>query len=435
MRRKVAILFCGFLLACAARAEEADKPEETYSLHGQSTLISQYHGGFPQAYSGTNSLVARREIKTSFTATLFAGARLWSGGEIYLNPELAQGRGLSGVLGVAGFTNGEIARVSSPDLTLYRARLFFRQTFGLGGNREYVEADQNQLAGYQDGSRLVLTVGNFSALDIFDDNSYSHEPRSQFINWALLTNGAWDFPADARGYTNGVALELINPGWALRGGLLMEPREANGLPLDNRFSKAHGGVVELERSYALQDRPGKVRLLAYANRANMGSYRAALAASPIGPDITQTRRLSTKRGGGLNVEQQLADDLGAFLRAGWNDGKTESWAFTEIDRTLSGGISLKGARWGRANDVLGVAGIVNGLSNDHRDYLAAGGYGFIVGDGQLNYGRESILESYYSLAVVKGLSLSLDYQYIQNPAYNKDRGPVSVWSSRIHYEF
>ena len=435
MRRTFATLFCVCLLAGAVRAQDAEKRDETYSLHGQSTLISQYHGGFPEEYSGANSLLARREIRTSFTATLFAGGRLWSGGEIYVNPELAQGRGLSGVLGVAGFTNGEIARVSSPSLTLYRARLFLRHTFGLGGEREYMEADQNQLAGYQDSSRLVLTLGNFSALDIFDDNSFSHEPRTQFINWALLTNGAWDFPADARGYTNGIAMEWINPGWALRGGLLMEPREANGLPLDSRFSKAHGGVLELERTYMLGPMPGKVRLLAYSNRANMGNYRAALAVASGTPDVVQTRSLSTKHGWGLNAEQQLTASLGAFVRAGWNDGKTESWAFTEIDRTLSCGISLKGTAWNRAEDVFGVAGIVNGLSQDHRDYLAAGGLGFIIGDGRLNYGRESILESYYSLAVVKGLSLSLDYQYIQNPAYNKDRGPVSVWSSRIHYEF
>ena len=435
MRWAVATSILILVLASYARAEDPDKPDEALSVHGQSTFISQYHGGFPADYSGANSLVARREIKSSFTATLFAGARLWRGGAIYANPELAQGRGLSGVLGVAGFTNGEIARVSSASLTLYRARLFLRQTFGLGGAREYIEADQNQLADDQDSSRLVFTVGNFSALDIFDDNSFSHEPRAQFINWALFANGAWDFPADARGYTDGIATEWINPSWALRGALLMLPREANGLPLDQRFSTVHGGVVELERSYVVGERPGKIRLLAYGNRANMGNYRAALAASPVAPDITQTRSLSSKHGWGLNVEQQFSPNVGAFLRVGWNDGKTESWAFTEIDRTLSGGVSLKGADWHRPDDVLGIAGIVNGLSRDHRDYLAAGGLGFIIGDGRLNYGTESILETYYSLALLKGVALSLDYQYITNPGYNKDRGPVSIWSSRIHFEF
>lgn len=435
MRAKLVIVIGIVLHVGSVSAEDAGQRDEAYSLHGQSTFISQYHGKFGADYTGTNSLVPQREIKSSFTATLFTGASLWQGGEIYLDPELAQGRGLSGVLGVAGFPNGEIARASSPDLKLYRARLFFRQTWGLGGEREFIAADQNQLAGHQDSSRLVFTVGNSSALDLFDDSRYSHEPRSQFMNWSLLTNGAWDYPADARGYTNGLALEWITPGWALRAGMLMEPREANGLPLDNRVSEAHGGVVEMERSYSLGDRPGKIRLLAYRNRANMGNYRAALAATAAVPDIRTTRSLSTKHGWGLNLEQQFTSSVGAFMRAGWNDGKTESWAFTEIDRSVSGGVSVNGDGWGRADDVLGVAAVVNGLSKDHRDYLAAGGLGFIIGDGRLNYGQEAILESYYALALLKGLSLSLDYQHINNPAYNRDRGPVSVWSTRVHYEF
>jgi high affinity Mn2+ porin len=422
------------LAASPAFADEA-KPDETFSLHVQSTYVTQQHAAFNAPYSGTNSLIPAHETKSSFTATMFAGARLWPGAEIYVNPEAAAGKGLSGVLGVAGFPNGEVARVSGPELKVYRARLFLRQTFGLGGERKYIDADQNQLAGWQDPSRIVVTLGNFSALDVFDDNAYSHEPRAQFMNWSLLTNGAWDYPADSRGYTNGLAIEYIRPGWALRLGTFMLPREANGLPLDAAYSRAHGEAIELEKSYALFGQPGKLRLLAYDNRAHMGAYRQALAASPQSPDITATRAYRGKYGWGVNVEQQAGEDIGLFARVGWNDGRTETWSFTEIDSMASVGLSVKGARWQRAADVLGIAMVSGGLSRDHRDYLAAGGVGFIIGDGALAYAREQIVETYYSVALFKGVALSLDWQHIRNPAYNADRGPVNVFSSRAHIEF
>lgn len=423
------------LPAPPARAVAEDKIEETVSLHYQATAVFQRHGGFTAPYSGNNSLSPRFEAKNSYTTTLFAGARLWDGGEVYFNPEIAFGRGLSNVTGIAGFPNGEISRVSGPDPTLYRARLFLRQTFGLGGEKEYVEPDQNQRAGWQDASRVVLTVGNLSALDIFDDNAYTQDPRAHFMNWALMANGAWDYPADARGYSWGAAIEYIRPGWALRAGSLLMPKTANGLPLDYKIASAHGDVVELERSYALLGQAGKFRLMAYVNHAHMGSYRSAIDDPSAGLDIASTRQYRTKRGFGMNIEQGLTENAGAFLRAGWNDGKTETFAFTEIDRTVSGGASINGKGWERPKDTLGIAGVLNGLSRDHRDYLAAGGLGFIIGDGRLSYGSERIAEIYYSLEAAKGISISLDYQHVVNPAYNRDRGPVTIWSTRVHYEF
>ncbi|MGZ3254296.1 MAG: carbohydrate porin [Burkholderiaceae bacterium] len=431
----ISLLCVGLAASYHVQADEQNKPEETFSIHGQATIVSELHNGFAARYSGPNSLSNQREVKTSVTSTLFVGTRLWNGAELYYNPELAFGRGLSNVVGVAGFPNGEISRVGSANPTFYNARLFLRQTVGLGGEKEYIEADQNQLAGNQDVNRFVFTIGKLSVMDIFDANQYSHEPRSQFLNWSLMANGAWDFPADARGYTNGLAIEYYWPGWAARFGTFMMPAEANGLPLDSRLSQAHGSVVELEKSYRLYQQPGKLRVMAYQNHANMGGYADTINTPAAQMDITQTRKYRTKQGFGLNAEQQLSESVGGFLRAGWNDGKTETFAFTEIDRTISGGIVIKGSGWFRPDDVVGIAYAGNGLSKEHRDYLANGGLGFIVGDGKLNYAMEQILEAYYSIAVLKGAAFTFDFQHIRNPAYNRDRGPVNIFSARLHYEF
>ncbi len=428
------------VVCCSAAAGQNAAPaseqrEEAYSLHAQATYVTQTHDAFGAAYSGANSLRPVSETKDSLSATLFLAARLWPGAELYVDPEVIKGRGLSNVTGIAGFPNGDVARVGNGDWKLYHARIFVRQTWGLDDEREAVAPDQHQLGGTQDPRRIVLSAGNFSAADLFDDNSYSHDPRTQFLNWSLMANGAWDYPADARGYTNGVVLEWIERTFALRAGVMMMPIDANQLPLDQRLSVAHGVVVEGERAFAFGGRPGKLRLLAYLNRANMGSYRAALEGGTVPPDVTATRTTRNKYGFGLNLEQQLNDDAGAFARLGWNDGATETWCFTEIDRTASAGVSLKGTAWGRADDTLGVAVVGNGLSGAHRDYLAAGGYGFMLGDGRLNYRVEAIVETFYSLAIVDKLALSADYQRVWHPAYNADRGSVNVWSVRIHYEF
>jgi len=425
---------CSVACAESPAPSEPAQPEEAYSLHAQATYVTQTHAAFGAAYSGVNSLRTIRETKDSLSATLFLAARLWSGAEFYADPEVIKGRGLSNVTGIAGFPNGDVARVGEGDWKFYHARIFLRQTWALGSEREAVAPDAHQLRGTQNTRRIVLTAGNFSAADLFDDNAYSHDPRTQFLNWSLMSNGAWDYPADARGYTYGAVLEWIEPDFALRGCLMMVPLNANQLPLDGRLSVAHGAVVEWEHAFALAGRPGKLRLLAYLNRANMGSYRAAIDSGAVPPDVTATRAGRNKYGFGANLEQQVTEDIGAFVRVGWNDGATETWCFTEIDQTASAGALIKGTTWGRSSDALGVAAVVNGLSSAHKNYLAAGGYGFMIGDGRLNYRREAIVEAFYSFNLVDKLALSLDYQRIQNPAYNADRGPVNVWSLRAHYE-
>lgn len=422
--------------ALPARGQAAAPAPETWSIHGQATLVTQGHGAFPSPYAGANSLESRKEIRTSFTSTFFLGRRLWEGGELYVDPEAAAGQGISQVLGLAGAANGEIYRVDSPELKVSLARVFLRQTWELGGVTEAVAPDINQLGGLRPTRRIVLTLGRFSAGDVFDANAYAHDPRSQFLNWALMDTATWDYPADTRGYTWGAALEVYWDAWALRAGSFLEPKAANGLLFDHHVARAHGDVIEVEHGHALGGRAGRIRVMGYANHARMGDYRESLATSPVAPDVTATRREGRlKYGWGLSAEQALTADLGAFLRAGWNDGRTETWAFTEVDRTVAGGLSLAGPRWGRPADRLGLAAIVNGLSPDHRAYLAAGGYGFIVGDGRLNPGQERILEAYYALEAHPGVTVSLDAERVQNPAFNRDRGPVSIFALRIHGQF
>ncbi len=405
-----------------------------WSLHAQTTVIRQSHGAFSSPYQGANSLTPGSENEHTWTATVFVARRLWQGAVAVVDGEMAQGIGLDGTLGIAGFPNGEATRAASSRPHYYFARYLLRQTINLGGAPVAVEDDSNQVADTVDANRLVITVGRLSATDIFDANSYSHDPRTQFLNWAAMDTGAWDYPADARGYTHGLVVELIGPAAALRLGTFMEPRYANSLELDDNVARAHGDTAELELDYALGTAAGRTRLLAFDNHARMGSYGAALGQNPAAPDITATEVYRSKYGLGLNCEQALTAWAGLFLRLGWNDGRSETWAFTEIDRSAAFGASLQGLPWGRDGDVLGLALMVNGLSRDHRDYLAAGGYGFIIGDGRLNYAPESIIEGYYSLGISRMLSLSLDYQVVNNPAYNHDRGPVSILALRGHLE-
>jgi high affinity Mn2+ porin len=412
-----------------------DAAPEQWSAHFQATLVPQFHGPFDAAYSGPNSLSNAFESNTSLTSTLFLSGRLWKGAEGYLNPEISAGSGFSGTHGMAGFPNGEIYRVDSPTPKPNLSRLFIQQRFGLGGESESFEDDKNQLAGRADQARITVVAGKFSLNDYFDGNAYSHDPRTQFLNWSLMDNAAWDYAADTRGYTWGFMIELNEPRWAIRFSSVLEPYEANQLDFDTDVAQAHGDNLELEVRYALSAQPGKARLLAYANHARMGSYAEALALSPVAPDVTQTRDYRTKYGLGLNLEQAVNEDLGLFARLGWNDGATESWAFTEVDQTASLGAAMKGVPWSRPGDTVGGAAIVNGLSHDHAAYLAAGGVGFIIGDGALTYAPEEILEVYYSFLVIKGGTISADYQWVDHPAYNQDRGPASIFAGRLHYEF
>jgi high affinity Mn2+ porin len=432
------ILTYGALVAVlfSAPAPAQPAPDRDWSLHGQLTWQLQGHGAFDSPYEGQNSFQDRKETRGSFTSTLFLGRRLWTGGEAYVNVELLAGQGLSHVFGLAAPPNGETYRVDSPQLKANLARLFLRQTFSLGGDGEAQDDQENQIQGRRAARRIVVTAGKISGTDVFDANAYAHEPRTQFNNWSLWANAAWDYPADTRGYTWGVALELYRDAWAVRLGSFMEPKEANGLEFDHDVSRAHGDVLEVEHRHTLSKRPGAIRILAFWNHANMGVYREALALAPEAPDVTTTRAPGrSKYGFGLNLEQEIVSGVGVFLRAGWNDGKTESWAFTEVERALALGATVAGNPWKRPRDLFGVAVALNGINRDHRDYLAAGGLGFMLGDGALHPSTEKVLDAFYRASLTSFAAVTLEVQRYWNPGFNQDRGPVTVYGMRLHAEF
>jgi high affinity Mn2+ porin len=409
-----------------------------WNVHGQTTFIAQGYPSIRSPYEGANSLPGGGQGRETLTADAFLGWRLWDGGELYFNPELAQGFGLDTTLGLAGFSNGE-AQKGGTDFPKFRPqRYFFRQTFGLGGEQEDVADGPLQLAGKRDIDRVTLTVGRFAAGDFFDGNSYAKDPRADFMNWAIWSSGAYDFPADLPGFTRGAVVELNRKDWALRAGLFQVPSAPNS---DVLTSKGGGAVVELEERYAISDQPGKLRLAIFGNQGNTANYSEALALVAADPSLdinavtASIRHIQLKYGFYANMEQAITKDIGIFARASWNDGQTETLSFTDIDRSISGGVSIKGSPWGRTNDTIGIGGAINGLSAAHRDFLAAGGMGLLIGDGQLNYREEKILEAYYAYNLNKWSTLTFDYQFIADPAYNADRGPVSVFSARAHAEF
>ena len=422
-------------LSNAALNSPAEAQEQTWNWHVQNTDIIQYHPAFPASYSGPNSLGSGNEVAETVSLDLYAGVRLWRGAEAHIDGLMWQGFGLSKTLGVEGFLNGEAFRLGTAVPNVNIARLFIRQTIGLGGEEEPVEDDQLHLAGRQDVSRLTLTLGRFSAKDIFDNNAYANDPRTQFMNWGLMANEAWDYPADPLGFISGFAAELNQPHWTARYGFFQMPDVSNGVGEDEHYLEAWGMVAEFERRYTVNDHPGAVRLLGYVNSAHMGSYQAALD-SPIRPaDIVATRAYRYKYGFGLNIEQEILKNVGAFARLGWSDGQTEAWVFADVDRTASLGLSVKGEFWRRSDDTFGVAGVINGITPVHRDFFAAGGTGILAGDGNLDYGWEKIVETYYDFAIWKTVHGALDYQFISNPAYNRARGPVSVLGARLHWSF
>jgi high affinity Mn2+ porin len=435
---KTPLLSLAILFAVTKFAAAQDTVKnQRFNVHFQQTVITQYKPGFSAPYTGNNSLLTGEETQTSLTTTLFGGARLWKGMEAYFNPEMSGGSGLSKTLGIAGFPNGETFRVGGAEPKIYIARLYFTQNFEWGNDKEYIEDDVNQLAGWKSKRYLKITVGKFGMADFFDGNEFSHDARSQFMNWSLMDNAAWDYPANTRGYVFGAVAELGQPNWALRFGYTMTTTSANGAIWDERISHANTQTLEYEKRYLLSGHKGTLRLLAFRNNGKMGVYRDAITQNPAAPDVDATQAYGRhKYGFGISADQYLTNDFGVFAKASYNDGKTETWAFTEIDRSLSLGAVLKGTSWSRKDDELGLAFVGNGISKEHKDYLAAGGYGFIIGDGQLNYSPELIAEVYYKLnAYQHKLWLSPDYQFIANPAYNHDRGPVNVFSLRAHVEF
>jgi high affinity Mn2+ porin len=420
------------------RAQDAPATEtftpEYWKAHFQFTFLPEYHGSFYELYPGNpgaGSLFDEPELNSSTTSTLYLGSQIWKDGAVYVDFESAAGSGFSNVTGIAGFPNGEIYRVSNPAVKVIMARVYLKQVFGLGGDQEVIKDDQNQLTEKIDVSRFTLAVGKFSIVDFFDDNTYSHDPRNQFMNWALVDNGAWDYAADLEGYTYGVYLEFNQKDWAVRVCSALVSQVANGGVLDTDIAHYNGNQVEFEYRYALENHPGKLRLQAYLNDADMGNYAAAVAlgaAMSTTPDITQTRSYSDKYGFGINAEQEVGQDLGLFARLGWDDGQTETWEYAAIDRTAQLGLLLSGNRWGRPGDQFGLAGVINGLSAQHEAYLVAGGVDFIIGDGQLNYAPEQIIETFYNFHPIKEIGLTADFQWITNPAYNQDRGPLGVIS-------
>ena len=419
----------------------ATPTEETanWSLHAQDTDIVQSVPDFDSPYRGTNSLTPDQTRET-VTVTLFIARRLWDGATVFVDPEYAQGQGLNGTHGVAGFLNGEATKAGSLRGKFDIERLVFSQVIGLGGEQEDVADGPNLIAGKRDINRLTVVAGKMAATDYFDDNSYSHDDRTQFLNWSLWESGAWDYPADSKGYTYGLVLDYNRKSWALRYGALALTRVANGIAIASNVGQSLGQVAEFEGRYTFFGQPGKARLLGFANHAHMGVYRDALdelRADPgLGqPDITRSRAYRWKYGGAVNLEQSITGDLGAFLRLSLDDGRTETWEFTEIDRSAALGLSLKGTRWNRTDDTVGLAGAVNGLSVDHRDFLAAGGTGILLGDGRLNYAPEALLEFYYDAKLCTFAHLMFDYQFVKNPGYNADRGPVSALAARLHLEY
>jgi high affinity Mn2+ porin len=415
----------------SARSGEA--ADECLSLHFQSTIATQAHPSFSAEYSGRNSLQSAAEAATAFVSTLYVDAGLWPGSEIIFNPEMSGGAGMSRTLGVAAFPSGLVYRVGDPAPAIYLARLALRQTFDLGGERVSKASGPNQLAGSHARDTLTFTAGRFSVTDILDGNAYAHDATTQFFNWALFASGAWDYPADTRGYTWGVVADLSVDAWSVRAAMALEPKYANLHQMEWRIDKARGLMTELEHRHVLDGRAGTARVLLFLNDARMGRYQQVLNdPTRYDNDIAATRAFGrVKYGAAMSVDQELTDWLGAFLRLSFNDGATESWAFTEIDRSLGVGIVAQGTKWQRDEDQTGLGFVVNGLSTPHRRYLAGGGYGFIIGDGQLEYAVEFVGDYYYRLQLSSWLALSAIYQLVVDPGYNAARGPVHIFSARL----
>jgi high affinity Mn2+ porin len=428
----------------------ASPAADNLNIRGQTTFVWQGYPSFRSPYEGPNSLPGVSNARETFDTTLFVGLRPWAGAEIWFDPEIDQGHGLAETHGVAGFPSGEAYKFGSDDPYARLQKYFLRQTIDLGADTEKVEADANQFAMTQTSNRLVLTVGKFAVVDMFDTNKYANSAKDDFLNWSIINAGTFDYAGDAWGYSYGGAAEWYQGIFALRGGIFdMSASPAGGgdnaqaYGLDPTF-KQFELVGEIEERHQLWGEPGKLKITGFLIRGNTGSFQDAinLAAMP-GPlfgDVTDAlaavRHYQSRPGVSLNFEQQVNDWVGVFARAGWADGSVETWDFADIDRTVSGGVSLSGKQWGRPDDTIGVAGVVNGLAPVHQAYFAAGGMGLLIGDGQLpSYATEDIFETYYSYAITSATKVTFDYQFVANPAYNAQRGPVNFFAGRFHTEF
>lgn len=420
------------------------------NVHGQTTYINQRYNSFNSPYQGQNSLLPQKSMSYTWSGTLFFGARLASNTDIYFNPEVVSGVPFSGLTGLGGPTNGEATRAQGAQAHFYSARAFLRQTINQDGNKVELENDANQITQTVSSNRVVVTAGQFSTLDIFDDSKYAKDPRIQFMNWGNMTYLAYDYAADARGYSWGLAGEWYRDNWVLRASRMITPKTPNGRDLNWQIFNSYGDQIEVERQHSIGDLPGKVSVLAYRNRMVMARFTDAtnylIANNAQGTQaIFNVRNNSQiKTGVGLNAEQALTKDMGVYMRAFTSDGHTETMAFAEADQSLSVGMGINGERWGRAKDTIGISAMLNGISSNRRAYLQAGGISNFVGDTpypyagpsqSITYKPEQISEIYYNALVVKNVLLGVNFQHVINPAYNAARGPVNIASFRIHAEF
>ena len=417
-------------------------------ISGQANFISQWHPTFRSPYQGPNSLPPQAQDATSRVLTLLTGVQVSSTTEFLADVQETGGHGIGEALGLAGFTNLDVVRNPTLGKAPYLARLMWHQVIPLSKQKASAERTPLSLFTELPVRRLEIRFGKFSLVDFFDVNAYGSDSNFQFMNWTLDNNGAYDYAADTRGFTYAAMVEYDDRHWAVRFAEALMPKVANSIHLDADLGRARAENVEFElHRRTLPKREAVLRLLSYANHANMGVYRVAVADFLAGqtpcasgtvcrPDITDHPLQTTvKYGFGVNVEQPLTGWLGLFSRWGWNEGQHESFAYTEVDETEQVGAGAQGTRWKRKLDRAGLAFISNGISRDHQQYLALGGQGFLLGDGRLDYGRENIVETYYTLHVWRGVFTSLDLQHINHPGYNRDRGPVLAAALRLHLEF
>jgi high affinity Mn2+ porin len=417
---------------------------DIFSVHGQATFVNQAYPAFRSPNEGQNSLSGGGSSRETFDLTLSTGVKLWKGAEFWANPEIDQGFGFNDTHGAAGFPSAESYKLGSATPYIRVQRAFLRQTIDLGGDTEKVDDDFMQFAGTRTTDRLVFTVGRFGIVDLFDTNKYANNPKSDFLNWSMINAGAFDYAGDGWGYTYGAAAEWYTGRWTFRGGIFdLSTTPAGGMSptayaLDPTFQQFEF-VGEIEERHELWGQPGKIKITGYLERGGMGEYSDAVALAAVTglpADINAVRTYASRPGVSLNVEQQVNDNLGVFLRAGWADGHKEPWDFTDIDRYGQAGVAINGRLWGRPDDTIGLAGVINGISNAHIAFLNAGGLGILIGDGQLtNYGTERILEAYYSYALTASTRLTFDYQFMANPGYNADRGPANIFAGRAHWQF
>ena len=413
-------------------------------ISGQANVILQWHPAFPSKYSGPNSLSAPAQSDTSRVITVYTGYEVTNTTEVFADIEDSTGGGIGNSVGLAGYTNLDVVRTAAGiplSHAPYLARALLRQIIPLSSQRVPAQRNWLQLATSLPKRRVEFWIGKFSIPDFFDTNGPGSDSHLQFLNWTVDNNGAYDYASNTRGYTDGAMVEYDDGRWSARFAEALMPKVANGIQLDADLARSREENFETDyRGGFLHHRDGVIRLVAYLNHADMGSYRDAIDAFLVGetsqPNIIATRRQGRhKYGFDLNFEQNLTDTIRTFGRWGWNDGRNESFVYTEVDRTLEFGGDYRGDAWRRKNDRVGAAFTLNAISGDHARYLALGGIGFLLGDGALNYGREKIFEGYYTAHVWRGTFVSFDLQHINNPGYNKDRGPVLVPAVRLHVDF